>query len=471
MMRRRKTIVGQLANIKAKQRGFTLPLSIGVGISMLLLGSLMIARSNVDQVTAIAQVQSAGALSVAEAGVARTLSQLNSPLYTHLVTQSYDRDRGDGRPYLGPDQTLRSGDNIPANILNQWATNCGGTIPAGLLGDTIGTGTGQGTYTVLAYRYNPDTGMGALLVEGRFRGSTARVQVSVSQRARQAAVAFPGLYASDRVNMGGNDVLKVSSETGSSANIICGNCTTTSTVVYNCTTGRPAAAGATAISDAMGRNAQSIVDGQGIIANLSLPAVPTPPASGTAGRYDDIATITSDMTLPRPVRPGASADVPDANGVYHYVINSIDLNGGGKTLTISPPAGRSVRLYVSGNITLSGNAAFSHTGTPDQFAIFGTASTSQTIKLNGGVTASKVFIYAPNATVGVNGGGGPGTNSIHGAVWAKTWDGSSGNNVDIQVPDNMPTLLRNIFGSTYAITRSSTAPSAPQNWSREGAIR
>jgi hypothetical protein len=464
MMRRRKTIIGQLAKIKAKQRGFTLPLSIGVGISMLLLGSLMIARSNVDQGTAIAQVQGAGALSVAEAGVARTLSQLNSPLYAHLVTQSYDRDRGDGNPYLGPDQTLRSGDNIPANILNQWVTNCDGTIPAGLLGDTIGAGTGQGTYTVLAYRYNSGTGMGSLLVEGRFGGSTARVQVSVSQRTRQAAVAFPGLYASNTVNMGNNDVLKVPSQTGVNANIICGSCTTPAPIVYSCTTGQPTATGVTAIRTAMGRNSNSDVDGQGIIASLNLPALPIPPASG-AGR-NSITTIDTTMTLPR------AGDTFDASGVYHYVINganSIDLVGGAKTLTINPPAGRSVRLYVSGNITISGNAALVHGGTADRFAIFGTGNTSQTITLNGGAAAANTFIYAPNATVGVNGGSS--TPDFRGAVWARSWNGSASNNVEIEVPDNMPTLLNNIFGANYSITRSSSAVSAPLNWSREGAVR
>jgi hypothetical protein len=468
MTRKRKTSRKHL-RAKAGERGFALPLSIGVGISLLLLGSLMIARSNVDQVTAIAQVQSAGALSVAEAGVARTLSQLNSPSLAHLITLNYDPNRGGGgtNAYLGPDQILLSNDE-PGAITDQWTPNCGGTIPASLIGDTVGTGANEGRYTVLAYRYNPNTQTGSLLVEGSFRGSTSRVQVSVSRRDKSAPVAFPGVYGSDSVVLLGNDVLKVSTETGRSANVICGGCTVPSTTSSSCVISATATAGIITTKAAMGGNSQSDVDGQSIIAQLTLPTIPEPPPSGATGRYD-IATINSSMTLPRPAISPAPADQADANGVYHYVINEINLQGGGKTLTISPPSGKSVRLYVSGDITISGNAAFAHSNTPDRFAIFGGTS-PQNITLNGGTTASKVFIYAPNAAVKINGGGAPGTNNIYGAVWAKTWR-TNGSNIDIQVPDNMPDLLRTTFGSTFTAGARSNAPSAPTNWSREGRVR
>jgi hypothetical protein len=452
-------MVGRLTNIKTKQRGFTLPLSISVGISMLLLGSLMIARSNVDQVTGVAQVQTAGALSVAEAGVARTLSQLNSPNLAHLVTLSYDRSRGDGNPYLGEDQTLRT--SISETVLNEWVTNCNGTIPASLIGGTVGTGSGQGTYTVLAYRYNSNTQTGSLLVEGRFRGSVSRVQVSVSRRDKAAAIAFPGLYGSDSVDLGNNDVLKVSTETGRNANVICGNCTAPSTASNSCVISASATAGIITTKGAVGGGPNSQIDGQAIITQLTLPTMPLPPESGDGRNV--IATIDSSMTLPR------TGDTHDTNGVYHYVINSIDLQGGGKTLTISPPSDKSVRLYVSGNITMSGNAAFAHSGTPDRFAILGGTS-SQTMTFNGGTTSSRVFVYAPNAAVTINGGGSPGTNNIYGTVWAKTFR-ANGNNIDLQVPDNMPDLLRTTFGGTFTAGARSNAPSAPTSWSREGAVQ
>jgi hypothetical protein len=463
MTRKRKTSRKHL-QVKAGERGFALPLSIGVGISLLLLGSLMIARSNVDQVTAVAQVQSAAALSVAEAGVARTLSMLNSPDNARLLTRSYDSNRGDASEYLGADQILRSGDES-ATITNEWddpASNCSapsGASFATLTSGVVGTGANQGNYRVLAYRYNAATEIGSLLVEGTFRGSTSRVQVSVSARNRTASGSngFPGLYALTSINLGNNDVLKVTGETGVSANVICRNCTVTNpTTNCSATTGQPTDA---AVSAAIGQGSQSVIDGEAMIASLDLPTVPTPPASGSTGRYD-ITTITSGTTFPR------SGDVADANGVYHYVISSITLNGS-DTVTINSTAGR-VRFYVSGNVSLSGNAGFAHTGTPDRFAIFGTGGTSQSITISGGSSTTSAFVYAPNATVGINGGSSD--PDLKGAVWGRVWNGSSSNNAEIRVPDNMPELLRAAFGSSYDL-RTLKASTAPSSWSREGAVR
>jgi hypothetical protein len=464
MIRKRKTSRKHL-QAKAGERGFALPLSIGVGISLLLLGSLMIARSNVDQVTAIAQVQSAGALSVAEAGVARTLSQLNSPNLAHLVTLNYDPNRGGGgtNAYLGPDQILRSNDEAGA-ITDQWTPNCGGTIPAGFVTGTVGTAPNAGTYTVLAYRYNPNTQIGSLLVEGRFRGSTSRVQVSVSRRDKAAPVAFPGLYASQSITLGNNDVLKVSGETGRSANVICGGCTIPTTSSSSCVISASTTAGIiTDPEDSMGAGPNSDIDGQAIIAQLTLPAIPPAPPSG-AGRNVISGNITSARTFPDP----SLGDTKDANGVYHYVINEINLSGK-NNLIINTTSSESVRFYVSGDVSFSGQASIVHTGTPDRLAIFGTGGTSQKITLSGGSTAPNVFVYAPNATVGINGGSS--TPDFRGAVWGRVWNGSSSNNAEIEVPDNMPDLLRTTFGGTFTAGARSNAPSAPTSWSREGAVR
>jgi hypothetical protein len=454
MMRRRKTIVGQLAKIKAKQRGFTLPLSIGVGISMLLLGSLMIARSNVDQGTAIAQVQTAGALSVAEAGVARTLSQLNSPANSHLMTLNYERNHSDGGGYLGADQILRSGDE--STPIDQWSTAGGGCASNLTTGD-VGTGSNLGSYRVLAYRYNPTTQVGSLLVEGTFRGSTSRVQVSIDRRNRTIAgnTNFPGLYARSTISLGNNDVKKVTGQNGWSANVICAEC-----VVPNgscdAATGQPTDAAVRSAVNANTNNSQ--IDGKIILATLQLPPVPTAPA-GTP----NLGNITNSRTLPR------STDTPDANGVYHYNVDSIDLSGN-NNIKITHPNGTSrVRLYVSGDIKLSGgNADFQHSNSSERFAIFGTNPTSQTFTFNGSSATTNVFIHAPNATVGIKGGGSkPG---ITGAIWARAWDGSNSNRAEIMVPDNMPALLEAAFGNSYSVTARNFS-TAPTSWSREGAVR
>jgi hypothetical protein len=201
-----------------------------------------------------------------------------------------------------------------------------------------------------------------------------------------------------------------------------------------------------------------VIDGRAMIQPLDLPPVPTPPASGAQGRYE-IGAIGAGTTFPR------SGDVADANGVYHYMVNSITLNGS-NTVTINSTTGR-VRFYVSGDVTLSGNAGIQHTGTPDRFAIFGTGGVSQSITISGGASTTSAFIHAPNATVGINGGSSD--PDVKGAVWARVWNGSNSNNAEIRVPDNMPELLRSAFGSSFDL-RTLKASTAPTSWSREGAV-
>jgi hypothetical protein len=454
---------------QGNEQGFSLPLAIGVGISMLLLGSLMIARSHVDQTSALAQVETAGALGVAEAGVARTMSMLNSPNFAHLLRRSYDQDRGDGQAYLGPDQILRSGDeNKPDALINQWDDPSGGcsapsnTDFATLVNGTIGTGTNQGSYDVLAYRFNPSSQTASLLVEGRFGRSISRVQVAFNLRTRNSTGSngFPGLYAKRSIRLGGNSVVRVAGETGVSANVICRDCTVpASSVTCDPVTGQPTADG---LKLAFDRSNLSNINGKSLIATLNSPYLPTPPPTSAAGRYDITPGITASTTLPRP------GDTPDADGVFHYLSDNIDLSGS-DNITINSSAGR-VRLYVNGDVRLTGNGGFIHSGSPDRFALFGSdlATTSQVIELGGSTTTPHMFVYAPHATVRMSNSAG--VPKIQGAAWVGHWDGSGAANGEIQVPDNMPLLLRATLGSGFAMPRSNST-TAPTNWSREGIVR
>jgi hypothetical protein len=455
--------------VQTHQQGFSLPLAIGVGISMILLGSLMIARSHVDQTSAIAQVETAGALGVAEAGVARTMSMLNSPNFAHLLRRSYDQDRGDGQAYLGPDQILRSGDEATAlALINQWDDPSGGcSVPsntdfATLVNGTIGTGTNQGSYEVLAYRFNPSSQTASLLVEGRFGRSTSRVQVAFNLRTRNSSGSngFPGIYAKRSVRLGSNSVVRVAGETGVSANVICRDCNVpASPTTCDPITGQPTADG---LKLAFDRNTSSNIDGRSLIATLNSPYLPAPPSASAAGRYNLSTGITASMTLPRP------GDIPDADRVFHYVIDNISLSGG-DNITVNSAAGR-VRLYVEGDVKLKGSGGFIHSGSPDRFILFGSdlATTSQVIELGGSTTIPHMFVYAPHATVRMSSS--VGVPKILGAAWIGHWDGSSAANAEIQVPDNMPLLLNAALGPTFALSRSNST-TAPTNWSREGIVR
>jgi hypothetical protein len=185
-----------------------------------------------------------------------------------------------------------------------------------------------------------------------------------------------------------------------------------------------------------------------------MPTAPTTACSGTTSTTPcsiTIPAISGTMTLP------SAADVANhtPGTPYRYKVPSINLSGG-NTLTINSTATDPVYLFVDGDITFGGNASIVHSGTPNQFRIYGHPTTPQTFRLNGGANAVNVFIYAPQATMGINGGSSD--PDISGAIWVKAWDGSNSNRAEIRVPDNIATLLGNEFNNVGVKVNSAQAP-------------
>jgi hypothetical protein len=461
-----------------QERGFAMPVAMSMGLIILLIAATLISRSQSDRVTAMVQKNTAQSLTVAEGGVARSLSKLkslNNGAYLQLSYDPLNTAVSPAKTYLGPDGIPNSGDE-ETTAVNQWlnpptVAPCAttGTLPSGLTSDSLGSGS----YTIKAYRYRdpdgiPNSGdeVGTLLVEGQQGDAKSQVQVSVAIARNAVSSSFPGLYGSNSINLGNNDVLKVAGQTGSAANVICKNCTVPTA---QCSAGQPTATG---LASAVGKGPNSNIDGGILIGDPQIPPVPTAPTtacSSTSGancRITLSSAISSSTTLPRStdVTNRTSWSIP-ANTPYHYVISSIDLSGN-ETLTVNT-SNAPVYLYVTGNVSMSGNAGIAHTGTPDRLRLYGNPadnnnSNDQSITINGGSSATNIFIYAPDATVGINGGSSD--PDILGAVWAKTWNGSSSNNAEIRVPDNMPALLGGAFSSAGM---QSSSLSAPSRWQRQ----
>ena len=171
----------------------------------------------------------------------------------------------------------------------------------------------------------------------------------------------------------------------------------------------------------------------------------------------------SSLTFPR------EGDEPDGEGVYHYKIDSISLNG--NTITIEPDDGEKVYFYVSGDITVCGNSQIENNGNSGDFKIYGKPDdgdneADQTFSLDG-KTCIDAFIYAPDAKMGINGGGkgcsGGNPNeryNIYGAVWVKEWGLSKSNAAGILVPDE----LKDGLGSDVSVFNKSGSVST---WQRE----
>jgi len=460
---------------RRSDRGFALPVAVAMGFIILLIAATLIMRSQGDGITAAAQMNTAQSLSVAEGGVVRSISNLKNTNNGAYLKLNYDPlNTTTSKTYLGPNGTLDDGDG-EASAVDEWtnppsvgACVTAGSIPTGLTSGSIGSGS----YQLKAYRYRDPDGtanngdeVGDLVVQGQQGSGISQLQVTVPIVQSAVTGSFPGLYASNSVNLGNNDVLKVAGQTGSAANVVCKSCTVSTA---QCSGGTPTAAG---LASAVGKGPNSDIDGKVIIGDPQIPSVPTAPTttcSSTSGTncQNNIGVISGSMTLPR------SSDVTNRStwGVststpYHYVVSSISLSGN-DTLTVNT-SNAPVYIYVTGDVSLGGNATINHTGSPERLRLYGNPadannSNDQTITINGGSSATSIFIYAPDATVGINGGSSD--PDILGTVWAKTWNGSSSNNAEIRVPDNMPTLLGGSYSGagTQAITSGS-----PSSWQRQ----
>jgi hypothetical protein len=143
---------------------------------------------------------------------------------------------------------------------------------------------GSGNYQIKAYRYRdpdgtPNNGdeIGTLLVEGKqesavSQSAVSQVQVTMPIVQKALAGSFAGLYASNIINLGNNDVKKVDGETGSAANIICRDCT----VPSGCSGGTPTQE---SLNSAVNKGPNSQIDGKIFIGDPQVPPVPAAPAT------------------------------------------------------------------------------------------------------------------------------------------------------------------------------------------------
>ena len=282
---------------------------------------------------------------------------------------------------------------------------------------------------------------------------------------------FPGLLGWN-VRLGNNDVKGVTS-----GNVLC----------ILCTVANPSRTDGTytqgEAETAVGALANSDVDGKIFLGKISTPDVPTFPSSlrpfVTAKSITNTTLISASNTATTSTgtsnNGGMCATDTSTPPITHCLINSIDLQGQ-KVLTVNTTSGP-VRLYVSGNISASGQAGISHGGEPGKLGLFGNPISSdsrcssdptfsnQNVTLAGTSKPTKaagLFAYFPCASMGINGGaqataqctpdGECGGGDIYGALWTKIWDGSSSNQAQLVVPKDMGSQLLENFGTSFAIS-------------------
>ena len=120
-------------------------------------------------------------------------------------------------------------------------------------------------------------------------------------------------------------------------------------------------------------------------------------------------------------------DTPDNDGTYHYQIDDINPQQGNFNMTVD--AGERVYLYVEGDITMGGDQEIQYDGDLGDFRIYGTGD-NQDFTLSGTPGSGGAFIFAPEATVDLNGNA-----QFRGVLWVDEIDGT-GNNEGFQTPEN-----------------------------------
>lgn len=438
-------------------KGFALPIATGLGLIMLLIGTTMIIRSQGDQTIASAQKSTKRGLSAAEAGITRYQSLINS---NRVIAMYKDCNGTRNSSGVCPDTgSTRSWSNATA-IAGITSCSGGGAAPVRDNATTVwrnvdSSNSSLGQYRLVSYVYPaPGTtgtvgtapGIGELTVEGRVNqvgsGSTAtqgvgtattklQVNIPVSQGDTKT-VPVPGLWFK-------TGELGTNVGTGNTINgnlLYSGGCD-------------PKSVGGT-------------INGTRTAApSLDFPDLPTPP---TFSASNTLGNITGgSLTLPR----GGDSYVDKViNGykvrVYEYKVSSINLNGGGDSITITP--GKRVTFYLEGNLSTGGSATFTHNCTgyvspgsltpistttdfpipagistnplnencqPSNVQIFaygktnltGTAISNPKICLNGNGFL-QAFVLGPTYTAGVAGAGA--TGGFKGSVWVNEWSNGGG---------------------------------------------
>ena len=392
-------------------QGFVLPMMIGLGLIMTLVGLTMIGRSSDEQMRSISQAQTAQALASAETGVTRVMNFLNNvrPLANRNLDEWEDKSEK-------LEEVAKDCDRD--NILNQYEKYSER--------EWIEINNGRDRFKVNNYQYLEGEGLLSIEAQANFNQNPSSAALDVTIPVQPVEDGAPGLYV-NKANLSNNQIIG-------------------DLLLHDCD-----------------------LDSEDIdLDNISGDAKADPFAE-----FPDLPELPSDYTTIDAIRNNSldeegekvfpldkENDPQDADGRYHYLIesqgeggNSISLNGGNRTIRIEP--GKKVTFYLEGDVSFRGNARMLHSCkdaagetieeeceiNPTDFQVFGGDGQGNTYY--GGKTEEfclsgysrvQALIFAPKANVGVRGGGenneeDPEDNAgITGTVWANSWNDGCGSN-------------------------------------------
>ena len=383
----------------------------------------------------------------AEAGSESILSELNSD-YPHLLVANNANWCG-----LKTSSTLCSSSS---------ALDCGDEGDVNPLAESVDIG--DSSYQLEEYQFNGNSifgGTAYLRVKGTSQNSNNSASATAVVEKKIQIIpkfcdepfndpkGFPVLMARE-CNLGNNDIR------GDEGLVLCA--LDTDNIPNNCDPDEDTSLADYTKADkicVLGGGNNTTVDGDISIGlpnfegHLTLPSSLDSVTAARINRNNGKTTISESNLL-----GGAciiETDVTLQTDVIHCKIDRITLRSSGKLEvdTDNYP----VRLYVSGDITLSGNNSKIYQKDSDQpatrLAIFGNEIDpnvpNQSVTLSGKSQIDNAWLFFPDGTVGINGGannpscaGGVCTGGdIHGPVWADIFNGSNSNKAEITVPEDL----------------------------------
>jgi hypothetical protein len=431
----------------SSDRGFILPIAIGLGLITSLVGVVMLVRSHNDETN----VQMREALVRSEA-----LAELAVTRYRNLINENREiatfascrnghvAGTCDAKSWNNAAELVDEVDPVKkeeaVELITSLASQEWQDAPEG------------GQFRLLNYTYDSVKKIGTLIVEGRVNLAADGTE-SAGTTARRLRVSFPvigGNFPGGQLWVSCNPESNVQPGVGT---VIESDIRDSTPLVPDAT--------CSAVSDPITvdefKVSQPLIPPPDDFKFHSTPTEPLPPLP-EEGQIANIPTtgvctstrttpITVSTTLPIPNDPNC---VEGAGTYYTYNLTnqpfSIKFAGANRTLTIDAP-GETVTLYVNG-IQLSGTGSriavtegttlkiyahdsvaftasssgvggvINNTGTPDKFQIY--QYSSERVTVNGG-NLSAAFIFAPFAQVWLSN-----NSRLAGAVWARSYLGDAG---------------------------------------------
>lgn len=473
-------------------KGFTIPLILGLGLFMLLTGVTAILNGSESETNSKVQKTTAQATSAAEIGLARIQALIDAnrdlAVFNDCVTRNGNGDCTDTGDVASWHNAQAIIDLSTTNVCGNLVSNEDLTLIDALVSssewldiDTFTTdGYDKGQFRLVSYSYpdsanNRPPGVAELIVEGRTSqgssGATSaseayntgivrlRAEIPVYENPSTTTDTVPGLWINfqNATNMGNDKI---------NGDIKVAGCAV------------PSGIKDTNIYDDGDPNTplpQVYFNPDPLPATPSLPdreyliGDTVPSADNTPANDPVIADAFAVGNFPR------DGDDPAPDGYYHYLIQAMDASGG-KDITIDD--GAKVIFYVQGDIAFGGSLTVNKysancarttgscpdtTNSPANLQIYGNTTIATSSYKYGcpsgivcptrfvffnGTGEIRALIHAPEATGGVAGGGNA-EGQVKGTLWINDWNAASGSS---KVKVDAIGSLGDLISATTAIT-------------------